>query len=178
MRLDLKISTFFSSFITHWWHEWQSLINIICVKSALHTGVCTSWVTEFCVVVRAILCIIIAIFFIADTNAYYFSCTSQTMPDRHEIYRSFQNFGSSVWNLLYATLLVPSIWRWLLDFWKICGPLTVYNKGICNLPSFMGLNVTYTCEHNVFKSRLQWEYRIFLNLIRTSFCRFLKQKKS
>jgi len=125
MWLDLKISTFFRSFISHWRYEWQSLINVICVKSALRTGVCTSWVTEFCVVVHAIFCIIIAVFFIAYRNAYYFWCTSQTTPDRHEVYRLFQNLGSSVWNLLHITLLVPSIWRWLLDFWKICGPLTI-----------------------------------------------------
>ena len=30
-------------------------------------------------------------------------------------------YGSSVWNLLHITLLVPRILRWLLGFWKICG---------------------------------------------------------
>jgi len=32
-------------------------------------------------------------------------------------------FGYSVRNLLYVTLPVPRILRWLLDFWKICAIL-------------------------------------------------------
>ena len=28
--------------------------------------------------------------------------------------------GSSIWNLIYVTLLVTRNMRWLLDFWKIC----------------------------------------------------------
>ena len=31
--------------------------------------------------------------------------------------------GSSVWNLLHITLLVPRILSWLLHLWRICGPL-------------------------------------------------------
>jgi hypothetical protein len=31
--------------------------------------------------------------------------------------------GSSAWNLLRVTLLPPRSLNWLLDFWKICGPL-------------------------------------------------------
>ena len=34
-------------------------------------------------------------------------------------------YGSSVWNLLHVTILVPRIFRWLLEFWKICAFLTV-----------------------------------------------------
>jgi len=35
------------------------------------------------------------------------------------------NCGPSVWNLLHITHLAPRILRrWLLDFWKICAPLT------------------------------------------------------
>jgi hypothetical protein len=33
-------------------------------------------------------------------------------------------FRSSERDLLYITLLVPRIWRWLPDFWKIYAPLT------------------------------------------------------
>jgi hypothetical protein len=33
-----------------------------------------------------------------------------------------------VW--LHTTLLVHRIWRWLLDFWKICGPLYNVNFGL------------------------------------------------
>ena len=39
-------------------------------------------------------------------------------------------FGSSMWNLLYSTLLAPRILRWLLDFWKISAPLAA---GFLNL---------------------------------------------
>jgi len=28
---------------------------------------------------------------------------------------------SSVWNLVYVTILAPRFYRWLSDFWKICG---------------------------------------------------------
>jgi hypothetical protein len=31
--------------------------------------------------------------------------------------------GSSAWNLLPLTLLVPTVFRWILDSWKICAPL-------------------------------------------------------
>jgi hypothetical protein len=33
--------------------------------------------------------------------------------------------GSSVWKLLYVTHLVPRIFRWHLDLWKICAPVMV-----------------------------------------------------
>jgi hypothetical protein len=48
-----------------------------------------------------------------------------------------QNFGtvwpnisgsSTVWNLIRVTPLAPIILRWLLYFWKNCGPLTVFSK--------------------------------------------------
>ena len=32
-------------------------------------------------------------------------------------------FGSSTWYLLHVTFLVPTIFRWLLHCWKICGHL-------------------------------------------------------
>ena len=31
--------------------------------------------------------------------------------------------GSSTWYLLHVTFLVPTIFRWLLHWWEICGPL-------------------------------------------------------
>jgi hypothetical protein len=34
--------------------------------------------------------------------------------------------GSSVWDLLHATLLVPRILRWLIDCWRICAPILKY----------------------------------------------------
>jgi len=32
--------------------------------------------------------------------------------------------GYSICNLLGVTILAPRIFRWLLDFWKMCVPLT------------------------------------------------------
>jgi len=39
--------------------------------------------------------------------------------------------GSAVWKLLYITLLVPRSLQWLLEFWKIYGPLfkSIYSSG-------------------------------------------------
>ena len=40
-------------------------------------------------------------------------------------------YGYAVWNLLYATLLAPRKFKWLLDVWRICAPLdpgTVHTK--------------------------------------------------
>jgi len=39
-------------------------------------------------------------------------------PDNREVQRTLQNWGSSMWNLLYFTLLVPRIRRWFIHFWK------------------------------------------------------------
>jgi hypothetical protein len=39
-----------------------------------------------------------------------FICTKQKAPDNSDVHRSLQNCGSSVWNLLHVTLLVPKIW--------------------------------------------------------------------
>jgi hypothetical protein len=36
--------------------------------------------------------------------------------------------SSNVWNLIRVTLLTPRILRWLLYFWKNCGPLVVFSK--------------------------------------------------
>lgn len=39
--------------------------------------------------------------------------------------------GYSVWNLLYVTFLAPSVFRWLLEVWRIFAPLgpgTVHTK--------------------------------------------------
>jgi len=38
--------------------------------------------------------------------------------------------ASSVWSSLHVTLLVSAILRWLLEFWKICGPLAYYSMYI------------------------------------------------
>ena len=37
--------------------------------------------------------------------------------------------GALVWNLFHVTVLAPRILRWLIDFWKICEPLSSRNAG-------------------------------------------------
>ena len=39
--------------------------------------------------------------------------------------------GSALWKLLYITLLAPRFLQWLLDFWKIYGPVfkSIYSSG-------------------------------------------------
>jgi hypothetical protein len=46
--------------------------------------------------------------------------------------------GSSEWNLLRVTVLVPRIFRWLLDFWKICAFLTVPMLLCCKPVALLG----------------------------------------
>jgi hypothetical protein len=38
--------------------------------------------------------------------------------------------GSSVWNLLLVTRLVPRILRRLLDFWTVCGTMRYSTRGL------------------------------------------------
>ena len=49
-------------------------------------------------------------------NAYNFKCTWQKAPDKREVRRLLQNFGSSAWNLLHEARLAARIWKWLLIF--------------------------------------------------------------
>ena len=46
------------------------------------------------------------------------TCTKQEMPDISEVYGSHLGM-----NLLFGIILAVKIWKWLLYFWKICGPL-------------------------------------------------------
>ena len=64
-------------------------------------------------------------FFFTCRNAYHFTCTEQKVPDNSEVHISGQNCGSSVWNLLHVAHWRLRIWRWILDFGKICGPLVL-----------------------------------------------------
>jgi len=54
-------------------------------------------------------------------------CVSPHAPSKKrqitEVHISLQNCGSLVWNLLHVTFVAPRIWRWILDFRKIYGPL-------------------------------------------------------
>jgi len=49
----------------------------------------------------------------------------QAESTRYRLFhKSLQNCGSSVWNLLRITILTHKILKWLLDFWKICQPVS------------------------------------------------------
>jgi len=56
-------------------------------------------------------------------NVCQSSCTEQKRQIT-EVHISLQICGSSLWNLLHVTLVAPKIWRGLLDFRIIYGPLT------------------------------------------------------
>jgi hypothetical protein len=66
---------------------------------------------------------LLQVFIFAHKNVYQLTYTKQKTPDNSEARRSLQNFGSSVWKLLYVTPVEPRIWRWRVDRWKICGSL-------------------------------------------------------
>jgi hypothetical protein len=57
---------------------------------------------------------------------------------------SYQNSGSSAWNLFHGTLLVPGIWGWLIDIWKICGFL--------NTLMYSTKNVLYELNFKIYLS--------------------------
>jgi len=38
--------------------------------------------------------------------------------------------GFSVWSLLHVTFLALRFLRWVLKFWKICGPLCIYSRSL------------------------------------------------
>jgi hypothetical protein len=62
-------------------------------------------------------------FWISDFQVHFFR---SGMPKSRttKFYTAAPNIcGSSVWNLLHATLPEPRILRWLLNFWKVCAPL-------------------------------------------------------
>ena len=70
--------------------------------------------------------------------------------------------GSWGWNLLHATLLVPRIWRCLLDFWKVRAILV----GTIRVLHFGGLVFGYTIRQYwpqpfIISHRVSW--RKFLN---------------
>ena len=71
-------------------------------------------------ILSAIIAVIVVLAF---KHVYQFTGTEYKLPDNSEAHTSLQNCGSSVWNLLHVSSLTSRIWSWLLDFWKICGPL-------------------------------------------------------
>ena len=52
----------------------------------------------------------------------------QKASDNSRIYRTVQNCGPTVRNLLHVTFLVPRIWRWLQESFKLCGTCTLVLK--------------------------------------------------
>ena len=77
-----------------------------------------------------ILCVCVCVCVKVCANAHAFvwvkGCTNPGHLGNCILYRGGHYIcGSSLWNMLYVILLAPRIFRWLLDFWKICVPLHV-----------------------------------------------------
>jgi len=73
--------------------------------------------TEFNTVASNIVSLIFAV-----SSLRTEACMSSE-PDESEVHRTFQNCGFSLWDLIHVTLLAPRIWTWLLEVWKIFGPI-------------------------------------------------------
>jgi len=58
--------------------------------------------------------------FLTYKNVYYCTCTVQKASDNSDVNKLFQNFESSVLNLLHVTLLAPWSWTQLLECLLIC----------------------------------------------------------
>ena len=82
-------------------------------------------VTIFCMVAHNIVITITRVVFLANRNVYQIMCTAQKVPENSNVHKSLQNCGSLAQNLLNVRLLVPRIWRWIPDFWKSCGFLSI-----------------------------------------------------
>jgi len=82
-------------------------------------------VTTFCMVAPYIFITIIRVVFLANKYLYQIMYTTQKVPENSEVHKSLQSCGSLAQNLLNVILLVPRIWRWIPDFWKICGFLSI-----------------------------------------------------
>jgi len=82
-------------------------------------------VITFCMVEPNIFITIIRAVYLANKCMYWIMCTAQKVPENSEVHKSLQNCGSLAQNLLNVNLLVPRIWRWIPDFWKICELLSI-----------------------------------------------------
>jgi hypothetical protein len=51
-------------------------------------------------------------------SVYQFTCINKKVPDKSKFYRTLQNVGSPVWNLIHVALLAPGIWKSFVDIWK------------------------------------------------------------
>jgi hypothetical protein len=93
-----------------------------CVKGG-RTDCVDVLIDRVCTATSNILNFMLLRFFLHTKTCYQLTCNEQTAPGNSEVYTSLQNCGSSVWDLLHATILLLRIWMWFLEFWKICGTL-------------------------------------------------------
>lgn len=63
-----------------------------------------------------------AYFFLHTKNVSSY-LTDHEAPDNRKFHRSHMNSESWACSVFLVTLVASRIWRWLLDFVKICGPL-------------------------------------------------------
>lgn len=84
---------------------------------------------------------------------YQFTCTEQKEPDYGEVHESLQNCRSSLWNLFHITLLLPRNWRWLLDFWEVCG-LYCWRIGAGSVYQTLSSTLSLSCINFLFAASL------------------------
>jgi hypothetical protein len=101
------------------WHSCRKLAIYLQLQCT-NPGSLVARVTKFCNMPHNNFITICTV----NINTYHFTCDKQAVPDKGEVYRLLQNCGSPVWNLLHATLLAPRNFRFLRDFWKICGTVS------------------------------------------------------
>jgi hypothetical protein len=125
-------------------------LNVIFIICMCYTGVqkCLAPGHEgynICTITPCIFCIIVV--FLTYRNVSQCTCrpTEQKVAASIEVHRSLRNCLSSVWNLLHVSFLAPTILRWVLDFWKTCGPMTLHSILI---PALMFIYCTdIYCSH-------------------------------
>lgn len=86
------------------------------------------------------------------------------MPGSGEVYGSHLGM-----NLLFGTILAVKIWKWLLDFWKICGPLPYYSTDFTAIRDVFVICHLQMSEATVaiFSSKLFTAMPLFSVLIRS-----------
>lgn len=105
--------SFLERFIGTWYCVVQSAVYLFIEGEVLGNYILSGGSYYF-------LCYYCSFFVSYIKNLCKLTCSKQKLPDNSEVYRTSQNYGSLVWNLLE---LVLRVWRCLLDFWKILGSL-------------------------------------------------------
>jgi len=93
---------------------------------------------------RNISSITIAFVPLTDRNVYQFTHTEHKPPVNTGGHRSRRICWSPLWNLPLVNLLMPTIWRWFLDFWEICEPLVV--AAVSSVNSKGNMRTSWECE--------------------------------